>query len=156
MSDLSRRQSLSDLRASSSSSTASGQLQPSAFQPVMPSSRSQSTEGRSYPEGGDTSSTLLPAQINPQMLWVSLCLLRSQFRRNTFLHWLHSYGLWSVCVKRWVLRFDLWLKLLRQIGHLCGDSSMCRILCTARVLDWQKPLPHSTHLKGFSFEWMYR
>lgn len=32
---------------------------------------------------------------------------------------------------------------------------MCRVLWTARVLDWQKPFPHSWHLKGFSLEWMY-
>ena len=38
-----------------------------------------------------------------------------------------------------------------------GDlDSMWRILCTARVLDWQNPFPHSSHLNGFSFEWMYR
>uniref|UniRef100_A0A1A9WI13 Uncharacterized protein n=1 Tax=Glossina brevipalpis TaxID=37001 RepID=A0A1A9WI13_9MUSC len=29
------------------------------------------------------------------------------------------------------------------------------ILCTASVRDWQNPLPHSAHLKGFSFEWIY-
>lgn len=80
-----------------------------------------------------------------QMLWVNLCLRKSQFRLKTFLHWLHSYGLWSVWVRRWVLRFDLWLKLLLQIGHLWGDSSICRILWTAKVLDWQKPFPHSPH-----------
>lgn len=61
----------------------------------------------------------------------------------------------SLCVNRWVFRFDLWLKLLLQTGHLCGDSSMWRILCTANVLDWQNPFPHSVHLKGFSFEWIY-
>lgn len=32
---------------------------------------------------------------------------------------------------------------------------MWRVLWTARVLDWQKPFPHSWHLKGFSLEWMY-
>jgi len=32
---------------------------------------------------------------------------------------------------------------------------MCSVLWTARVLDWQKPFPHSWHLKGFSLEWMY-
>lgn len=61
----------------------------------------------------------------------------------------------SLCVSRWVFRFDLWLKLLLQTGHLWGDSSMCRILWTAKVRDWQKPFPHSVHLNGFSFEWIY-
>ena len=56
MSDLSRRQSLTDLR---------GSLEPSAFQPVMPS-RSQSIEGGS--RSHEDVSTLLPAQINPRML----------------------------------------------------------------------------------------
>lgn len=61
----------------------------------------------------------------------------------------------SAWVDRWVFRLDLWLKLLLQTGHLWGDSSMCRILWTANVLDWQNPLPHSEHLNGFSLEWMY-
>lgn len=61
----------------------------------------------------------------------------------------------SLWVKRCVFKFDLWLKLLLQTGHLWGDSSMCKILCTASVLDWQNPFPHSVHLKGFSFECMY-
>lgn len=61
----------------------------------------------------------------------------------------------SLCVSKCVFRLDLWLKLLLQTGHLCGDSSMCRILWTAKVLDWQNPFPHSVHLKGFSFEWIY-
>lgn len=41
---------------------------------------------------------------------------------------------------------------------LAGFSSltcMCKVLWTASVLDWQKPFPHSWHLKGFSLEWMY-
>lgn len=41
---------------------------------------------------------------------------------------------------------------------LAGFSSltcMCNVLWTASVLDWQNPFPHSWHLKGFSFEWMY-
>lgn len=87
--------------------------------------------------------------------WVNACRLRSQFLRNTFPQDVHSYGLWSVCVRRWVFRLLRWLKLLAQTGHLCGDSSMCRILWTARVRLWQKPLPHSAHLKGFSLLWMY-
>lgn len=46
------------------------------------------------------------------------------------------------------------------VSHLilAGFSSlicMCNVLWTARVLDWQKPFPHSWHLKGFSLEWMY-
>lgn len=61
----------------------------------------------------------------------------------------------SLCVNRWVFKLDLWLKLLLQTGHLCGDSSICKILCTAKVRDWQNPLPHSVHLNGFSFECMY-
>lgn len=60
-----------------------------------------------------------------------------------------------VCVRRCVFRFDLWLKLRLHTGHLCGDSSKCRTLWTASVLDWQNPLPHSPHLNGFSFEWIY-
>ena len=64
-------------------------------------------------------------------------------------------GLMSVWVKRWVLRFDLWLKHLWHIGHLWGLSSIWSILCTARVRDWQNPFPHSEHLNGFSLEWMY-
>lgn len=36
-----------------------------------------------------------------------------------------------------------------------GLTCMCKVLWTARVLDWQKPFPHSWHLKGFSLEWMY-
>ena len=47
-----------------------------------------------------------------------------------------------------------------RVNHLilAGFSSltcMCNVLWTARVLDWQKPFPHSWHLKGFSLEWMY-
>ena len=41
---------------------------------------------------------------------------------------------------------------------LAGFSSltcMCNVLWTASVLDWQNPFPHSWHLNGFSFEWMY-
>lgn len=64
-------------------------------------------------------------------------------------------GLTSVCVSRWVFKLDLWLKHRWQMGHRWGDSSMWRIRWTAKVLDWQNPLPHSLHLKGFSFEWMY-
>lgn len=86
---------------------------------------------------------------------VKACLLRSQFLLNTFPQLLHSYGLWSVWVRRWVLRLDRWLNDLEHTWHLWGDSSIWRILWTARVLDWQKPLPHSLHLKGFSLEWMY-
>lgn len=93
--------------------------------------------------------------VDPLRLWVRLCRRRSQLRRKTFPQEAQWYGLMSVCVKRWVFRFDRWLKLRLQTGHLCGDSSMCRILCTASVLDWQNPFPHSRHLKGFSFEWIY-
>lgn len=32
---------------------------------------------------------------------------------------------------------------------------MWRLLWTANVRDWQKPLPHTSHLKGFSLQWMY-
>ena len=65
-------------------------------------------------------------------------------------------GLTSVWVNRWVLRFDLWLNIRWQMGQRWGDSSIWRILWTAKVRDWQKPFPHSLHLKGFSLEWMYR
>lgn len=61
----------------------------------------------------------------------------------------------SLCVSRCVFKLDLWLKLLLQTGHLWGDSSICKILCTASVRDWQNPFPHSVHLNGFSFECMY-
>lgn len=61
----------------------------------------------------------------------------------------------SLCVSRCVFKLDLWLKLLLHTGHLWGDSSICKILWTANVLDWQNPFPHSVHLKGFSFECMY-
>lgn len=88
-------------------------------------------------------------------LWVKECLLRSQFRLNTLPQDAQLYGFMSVCVSRWVFKLDLWLNDLEQTGHLWGDSSRCRILCTASVLDWQKPLPHSPHLKGFSLLWMY-
>lgn len=91
----------------------------------------------------------------PFKLWVRLCRRKSQFRRKTFPQDAQWYGLMSVWVSKCVFKLDLWLKLRLQTGHLCGDSSMCRILWTARVRDWQNPLPHSRHLKGFSFEWMY-
>lgn len=91
----------------------------------------------------------------PFKLWVRLWRRRSQFRRKTFPQDPQWYGLMSVWVSKCVFRLDLWLKLRLQTGHLCGDSSMWRILWTARVRDWQNPFPHSRHLKGFSFEWMY-
>lgn len=91
----------------------------------------------------------------PFKLWVRLCRRKSQFRRNTFPQDAQWYGLMSVWVSRWVFKLDRWLKLRLQTGHLCGDSSMCRILWTAKVRDWQNPLPHSRHLNGFSLEWMY-
>lgn len=31
----------------------------------------------------------------------------------------------------------------------------CKVLWTAKVRDWQKPFPHSSHLNGFSLLWMY-
>ena len=65
-------------------------------------------------------------------------------------------GLMSVWVSRWVFRFDLWLKLRWQIGQRWGASSKWSILWTARVLFWQNPFPQSSHLKGFSLEWIYR
>ena len=65
-------------------------------------------------------------------------------------------GLISVWVNKWVFKFDRWLKHLWQMGQRIGVSSMWRILWTANVLDWQNPLPHSLHLKGFSFECIYR
>lgn len=34
-------------------------------------------------------------------------------------------------------------------------SSACEARCTANVRDWQNPLPHSLHLNGLSFEWIY-
>lgn len=61
----------------------------------------------------------------------------------------------GVCVRRCVFRLLLWLKLRPQTGHLCGDSSMCRILWTAKVRLWQNPLPQSLHLNGFSLLCMY-
>lgn len=91
----------------------------------------------------------------PVKLCVKLWRLRSQLRRNTLPHCEQWYGLMSVCVSKCVFKFDRWLKLRLQTGHLCGDSSRWRILWTANVRDWQNPLPHSKHLKGFSFEWMY-
>jgi len=91
----------------------------------------------------------------PPRLWVRLCRRKSQFRRKTLPQSEQWYGLMSVWVKRWVLRFDRWLKLRLQTGHLWGDSSIWSILWTARVRDWQKPLPHSVHLNGFSLLWIY-
>lgn len=88
-------------------------------------------------------------------LCVKLWRLKSQFLLNTLPHAEQWYGLISVCVNRCVFRLDRWLKLRLHTGHLCGDSSRWSILCTANVLDWQNPLPHSVHLNGFSFEWMY-
>jgi len=88
-------------------------------------------------------------------LCVRLCRRRSQFLRKTLPQAVQWYGLISVWVNRWVFKLERWLKLRLQTGHLCGDSSMCRILWTANVLDWQNPLPHSVHLNGFSFEWIY-
>jgi hypothetical protein len=90
-------------------------------------------------------------------VWVIMCLLRSQFLLNTLPQsWCWQlYGLISVCVNMCVFRFDLWLNDRPQVTHLCGESSMWRIRCTASVRDWQNPLPHSRHLNGFSFEWMY-
>lgn len=85
-------------------------------------------------------------------LCVRLCRRRSQFLRNTLPQDEQLYGLMSVWVSRCVFRLERWLKLRLQTGHLCGDSSKCRILCTARVRDWQNPFPHSPHLNGFSFE----
>lgn len=70
-------------------------------------------------------------------------------------YWWLSCGLSVAWVNKCVFKFERWLKDLEQTGHLWGDSSMCRILCTAKVLDWQNPLPHSVHLKGFSLLWMY-
>ncbi len=50
-------------------------------------------------------------------------------------------------LKRW--------KRSKRFAQLTGLTCMCSALCTANVLAWQKPLPHSVHLNGFSFEWMY-
>nr|CAI5849546.1 unnamed protein product [Callosobruchus analis] len=71
-------------------------------------------------------------------LWVRLCLRRSQFRLNTFPHAEQLYGLISVWVSRWVFRLERWLKDLLHTGHLCGDSSIWRILWTAKVRSVQK------------------
>lgn len=60
-----------------------------------------------------------------------------------------------LCMSRWAFRLDRWLKVLLHTLHLCGGSSLCMILCTAKVLAWQNPLPQILHLKGFSFEWIY-
>lgn len=73
--------------------------------------------------------------VDAPRLWVKLCLLRSQFLLNTFPHDEQLYGFISVCVNRWVFRFERWLKLRLHTGHLCGDSSICKILCTASVRD---------------------
>lgn len=102
--------------------------------------------------GGGDASIPLPGTAK---LCVKLWRLKSQFLRNTLPHAEQWYGLISVCVNRWVFRFERWLKLRLHTGHLCGDSSKCNILCTASVRDWQNPLPHSVHLNGFSFEWIY-
>lgn len=64
----------------------------------------------------------------PFRLCVRLCLRRSQFRRKTLPHDEQLYGLMSVWVSRCVFRFERWLKLRLQTGHLCGDSSKWRIL----------------------------
>lgn len=58
-------------------------------------------------------------------------------------------------VRRCVFRLLLWLKLRPHTLHLCGDSSICMTLWTARVLLWQNPLPHSLHLNGFSLLCIY-
>ena len=44
-----------------------------------------------------------------------------------------------------------------DIASLCKHSHTCMwmVLWTARVRAWQNPFPHSPHLKGFSFEWIY-
>lgn len=86
--------------------------------------------------------------------WVISWVFSSLKLGKNCAHIVHSTGR-SLWVSMWVFRFDLWLKDLLQTGHLWGDSSMCKILCTAKVLDWQKPLPHSLHLNGFSLLWMY-
>ena len=41
------------------------------------------------------------------------------------------------------------------VSHCWDLTCICKVLWTARVRDWQNPLPHSWHLKGFSLEWMY-
>lgn len=80
--------------------------------------------------------------------------LRSAYVVKNWEHSGHSRSL-SLCVRRCVFRLDRWLKERLHTGHLWGDSSMCRILWTARVRDWQNPFPHSAHLNGFSLLWMY-
>lgn len=108
----------------------------------------------------DTSSTvvgIVKSELWQRRSWwqcIVSWLLRSVQVAKNLAHNVHSIG-WSVWVIMWVLRLDLWLKALLQIGHLWGDSSICRILCTASVRDWQKPLPHSEHLNGFSLLCIY-
>ena len=58
---------------------------------------------------------LLPPQVGRLPVKLSI---RSAISSSCF-------GLTSVCVSRWVLRFDLWLKERRQMGHVwLGESSM--------------------------------
>ena len=37
----------------------------------------------------------------------------------------------------------------------CSFFRWCEAIWTARVLCWQNPLPHKSHLKGFSSAWIY-
>lgn len=86
---------------------------------------------------------------------VNVCRLRSQFLLNSLPQEAQLYGLISVCVRRCVFRLLRWLNVRPHVEHLCGESSMWSIRWTAKVRDWQKPLPQSVHLKGFSLECMY-
>lgn len=54
--------------------------------------------------------------------WVSLCLLRSTFLWNARPHRSQAKGLKPVCLREWVMRFELWLNALPQTWHLCGFS----------------------------------
>lgn len=53
---------------------------------------------------------------------VSRCLLRSTFRWKARPHRSHAKGLKPVCLREWVIRFELWLNALPQTWHLWGFS----------------------------------
>ena len=54
--------------------------------------------------------------------WVSTWRLRSTLRWNAFSQSAHEKGLYPVCLRMCVIRFDDWLNALPQITHLCGFS----------------------------------
>ena len=75
-------------------------------------------------------------------LWVSTCLIRSDFVIEEKSHHLRWFGFCKECVLMWYLRWPACEDALSYSGHLCGFSPLWKSMCCFRFPARPNDSPH--------------